>query len=120
MGPAAKAARPVLNSIVKNPEHTARILAARTMCRIGPEGRAEALIVMPTLISQLAAGKTPRDRAWAAEVLAEMGPDARKAISTLLSASRDRAPEVRRAAIYALQMIDAAVSESESADPNTP
>ncbi len=95
------------------------MFAARALCRIGPEGRAEALVVVPALITQLATGKTPRDRAWAAEVINAIGPPAAEAIPALEAAAYGNDQDVRGAARAALEAVKRAPIDNDR-DPQTP
>jgi HEAT repeat protein len=123
IGPPAKTALPVLASMAKNPGHFAHVFAALAMCRIGPEGRSEAAVVLPTLITRLTTAKSARERTWAAEVLSEMAPTAGEAIPALEAATHDIDQEVRRAARRALELIKRVPSKTESGEtqyPSTP
>jgi HEAT repeat protein len=94
-------------------------MAAQAMCRIGPEGRAEASVVVPALITQLRAAATPGERSHAAEVLADLGPDALTAVPALLAAAQDRDQKVRLAAAAALKAIDAETGEPDAGESNS-
>jgi len=110
IGPRARPALPLLGAIIRNPNHYARSFAARAMCRIAPEGRAEASVLVPTLIDQCAKSNDSRSRAWAAEVLAAIGPAAGDAVPALQAAARDKDQDVRQAASQALEAIKGAPS----------
>jgi HEAT repeat protein len=120
IGPAARPAIPVLASIAKNPEHSARVFAALAMWRIGSEGRAQASVIVPTLINQLATDPSPRSRAWAAKVLAEMAPIAGAAAPALRSAKEDLDAGVCRAAEVALAAIEGKPEHADSDDVDSP
>ena len=119
LGPTAKAALPVLTAMAKDPECHARLMAAWAMCRIGPEGRAEAAALVPQLIVQLT-DQTPNTRRFAADVLAEIGPAAEAALPALSAATEDQDPAVRRAAGRALEAIkpNPASSNGDEAKPD--
>ncbi len=119
IGPRARPALPVLASMAKNPQHGARAFAARAMYRIGPEGRAEASLVVPALIKELATGKSPRERVSAAIFLADMASVAEEAIPALLTAGQDQDQEVRRAVAAALEAVKGARREIDP-DSQTP
>jgi HEAT repeat protein len=120
IGPAARPAIPDLVSIAKDPQHSARLWAALALWRIGSEGRAEASVVVPTLINELATGQSPRSRAWAAEVRAEMAPIAGAAAPALLSATKDPDAGVCRAARDALAAIEGKTEHADSDDVRSP
>jgi hypothetical protein len=92
--------------------------AAHALCRIGPEGRPAAAIVIPALIERLETAQRPHLRASAAEILADMGPAAGQAIPALRAAMGDREAEVRRAAQAALNALRAERPESGPRDSN--
>ena len=120
IGPAAGPAIPDLASIAKNPQHSARVWAALALWRIGSEGRAEASVVVPTLINQLATDPSPQSRAWAAQVLAEMAPIAGAAAPALRSATEDPDASVCRAARDALAAIKGKSEHADSDDVRSP
>jgi len=72
--------------------------------------------VIPKVIAQLATGKSPRERVWAAEVLVEMGPAAKQAIPALSTSMNDRDPGVRRAAEGALKALTGTLPNAEPGD----
>jgi HEAT repeat protein len=120
IGPAARPSIPVLAPIAKNPEHWARVWAALALWRIGSEGRAEASVVVPTLIDQLATGPSPQSRAHAAQVLAEMAPIAGAAAPALRSATEDPDASVGRAARAALAAIEGKSEHADSGKVRSP
>ena len=120
IGPQARPAVPVLASFANDPRHSARILSALAMWRIGPARRAECRVVLPVLIDQLSTGSSPRERAWAAEVLAEMAPIAHEALPALIAATRDQDKRVGRAAQAAIEAIPGASLQSQEDRPISP
>jgi hypothetical protein len=92
-------------------------MALHAFWRIGPKGPAEASLVVPKLIDRLSTSKLPRERAWAAKILAEMGPAAREAIPALSMATGDPGQEVGSAADDALRAPKATEANSDSGVP---
>ncbi len=119
IGSRARPALPVLASTAKNPQHGAREFAARAMYRIGPEGRAEASLVVPALIKELSTGKSPMERVSAAIFLADMASVAGESIPALLIAAQDQDQAVRRAAAAALKEVKGATSKTDPDDSET-
>jgi HEAT repeat protein len=118
LGPIAKAALPVLATMAKDPECHFRVMAAWAMCRIGPEGRAAAAALVPQLIAQLT-DQNANSRRFAAEVLAEIGPAAERAIPALSAATEDQDGAVRKAAFKALAAIKPNAAGAEKNEPVT-
>jgi HEAT repeat protein len=114
IGPVATPALPVLASMVEDPQHRTHIMAIHAFWRIGPKGRAETSIVVPKLIDRLLTSKDPRERAWVAEILSEIGPAAREAIPALSTAVADPEQEVHYAANNALRALTGAGEKPES------
>ena len=108
IGPAAGRVVPVFAAMLKAPRHNAWINVAMALCRIGPEGRAEASSTVPALIEMLETDKWAPNRRFAAEVLSEIGPAARQAIPALTAAADDSDPQVRDAAQNALTVLERA------------
>jgi len=117
IGPDARPALPVLALMVKDPQDRNHVMAIRAFWRIGPKGRAEASVVVPKLIGRLSTSKDRRERAWVAEILSEMGPAARDAISALATAAEDPAQEDRYAVSNALKALTAGGANLESGVP---
>jgi HEAT repeat protein len=117
IGPVARRALLVLAPMVKDPGHRSHVMAVHACWRIGPKGRAEAALVVPKLIERLATSKSPRERAWVAEILAEMGPAAREAIPALSTAAGDPEQGVGFAASNALRALAGTGANSESGVP---
>jgi HEAT repeat protein len=117
IGPVARPALPVLALLVNDPQHRNHVMAVCAFWRIGPKGRAEATIVVPKLIDRLSTSKHPRERAWVAEILSEIGLPAREAISALSTAAGDPEQEVRFAASNALRALTGASANPESDVP---
>jgi HEAT repeat protein len=117
LGPTASAALPVLATMAKDPTCNSRFMAAWAMCRIAPDARAEASIVVPQLIVQLTTAKNSNSRRFAADVLAEIGPAAKPAISALSAAEEDPDKDVRRAAAKALEAINREPADTEQGNP---
>ncbi len=115
LGPVAKTALPVLATMAKDPECHSRMMAAWAMCRIGPEGRAEAAALVPQLIVQLT-DQNPNSRKFAADVLAEIGPAAEGAVPALSAATEDQDGAVRKAAGKALAAIKRNPASSDTRD----
>ena len=115
LGPTAKAALPVLATMAKDPKCLSRVMAAWAMCRIGPEGRAEAAALVPELIVQLT-DQNPNSRRFAADVLAEIGPAAERAVPALSAATEDQDGAVRQAAVKALAAIKRKPATSETGE----
>ena len=90
-------------------------MAAWAMCRIGPEGRAEAAALVPQLIVQLT-DQNANSRRFAADVLAEIGPAADGAVAALSAATEDHDGAVRQAADKALAAIKRNAANSETLD----
>jgi HEAT repeat protein len=120
MGPVAIRALPVLAPMVRAPESRNYIMAIHAFWRIGPKGQAEASIVVPKLIDRLGTSTWPRERAWIAEILVEMGPAAREAIPALSMAAADPEQEVALAAANALRTLTRTDANLESAVPTDP
>jgi HEAT repeat protein len=123
IGPVARPALPVLAPMVIDPEHRNHIMAIRAFWRIGPRGQAETSIVVPRLIARLSTSKHPRERAWVAEILSEIGPAAREAIPALSAAAQDPEQQVRYAASNALRALTGGSGDSQSgyaASPRNP
>jgi hypothetical protein len=119
IGPGAIPALPLLASMVADPQHRTHIMAIHAFWRIGPKSQVEASIVVQKLIDRLLASKHPRERAWVAEILSEIGPAAREAIGALSTAVDDPEPEVRYAAKNALRAVTAA-GETPHSHVSTP
>jgi HEAT repeat protein len=117
MGPVASQAVPVLAPMVMDPKHRNHLMAVHAFWRIGPKGRAEASLVVPKLIDGLSGSRSPRERAWVAAILSEMGPAAREAIPALSMAAGDPAQEVGSAANNALRALTATDANSDSGVP---
>ena len=92
------------------------VFAAQAIWRIGPKGQAAAASVVPSLIDQFATSKDARLRAWVAEILCEIGPDAQAAIPVLRTAAADPDVQVRRAVGNALRAIRGVETESQSGE----
>ena len=120
IGPGARAAIPALAAMVKEPRHHAWNFAAVALCRIGPEGRAEASAAIPALIESLTKDQNAGVRRTAATFLAEMGPGARQAIPALTAATQDPAQEVRRAAVETLKVLNGTMVETGPGEPKAP
>jgi HEAT repeat protein len=118
IGPGARTGIPALAAMLKEPRHFAWNFAAVALCRIDPEGCAEASVAIPALIENLTKDQDPGGRRTAATFLAEMGPGARQAIPALRAATQDPAPEVRRAAVETLKVLDSAAGETGPGEPN--
>jgi HEAT repeat protein len=114
IGPSAKSALPALAKMVEDPRHRFHIFALHAFWRIGPKGPAEASVVVPKLIARLSTSKDPRERAWLAEILTEIGPAARDAIPALTTAAADSDPQLRVAARKALSFVTGAKDKPES------
>jgi HEAT repeat protein len=108
IGPGARRAFPELAAMVRKPHEGAWLFAAKALCQMGPEGRAEAAVALSAVIQVLATDKWAPNRRYAAEVLAEMGSAARQAVSQLETASEDGDAQVRHAAREALKVIKGA------------
>ena len=115
LGPTAMAALPALATMAKDPECHSRVMAAWAMCRIAPEGRAAAAALVPQLILQLTA-QHPNSRRFAAEVLAEIGPAAERAVPALSAATEDQDGAVRKAVGKALAAIKRNPASSDTLD----
>jgi HEAT repeat protein len=120
IGPAAGRVVPVFTAMLKAPRHYAWTNVAMALCRIGPEGRAEASSTVPALIQMLATDKWGPNRRFAAEVLAEVGPAARPAIPALTAATADSDQQVRDAARKALTVLERAAEASDANNPRKP
>jgi HEAT repeat protein len=120
IGPAAGRVVPVFTAMLKAPRHYAWTNVAMALCRIGPEGRAEASSTVPALIEMLATDKWGPNRRFAAEVLSEIGPAARQAIPALNIATGDRDQQVRDAARKALTVLERAAEASGTNNPRKP
>jgi HEAT repeat protein len=105
IGPVASRALPVLAPMVKDPKNRNHLMAIEAFWKIGPQGRAEASIVVPKLIDRLSTSQHTRERAWIAEILAEVGPAAREAIPALKIAVQDPEREVAAAAVRTLNSL---------------
>jgi len=116
IGPGAESALPVLAAIAQDPKHTAQVFAAQALWRIGSKGQAVAASVVPRLIDQFATSKDARVRAWVAEILCEIGPDAQGAVPVLRTAAADPDVQVRRAVGNALRAITGVDTESQSGE----
>ena len=115
LGPTAKAALPLLVTMARDPECHSRVMAAWAMCRIGPEGRAEAAGLVPQLIVQLT-DQNANSRRFAADVLAEIGAAAERAAPALSAATEDQDGAVRKAAGKALAAIKRNPASSDTLD----
>jgi HEAT repeat protein len=120
IGPAARRVVPVFTAMVRAPRHNAWIHFAMALCRMGPEGREEASPTVPALIDVLATDKWAPNRRFAAEVLSEIGPSARQAVSALEAATDDADPQVRHAARNALTVLERAAEASDANAPRNP
>ena len=116
IGPGAESALPVLAEIAQDPKHTAQVFAAQAFWRIGPKGQVAAASVVPRLIDQFATSKDARERAWVAEILCEIGPDAQGAVPVLRTAAKDPDVQVHRAVGNALRAITGVDIESQSGE----
>jgi HEAT repeat protein len=117
IGPVASRALPVLAPMVDDAGHRNHLMAIHASWRIGPKGPAEASLVVPKLIHRLSTTGSRRERAWIANILAEMGPAAREAIPALSAAATDPDPEVARSASHALKVLKGADANPESGAP---
>jgi HEAT repeat protein len=117
IGPAARPALPILVPMVDDPENRSHIMAIHAFWRIGPKGQAEASIVVPKLLERLSSSKNSRERAWIAEILADIGPAAESAIPALATAGADPDPAVAGAARNALRSVRARGASDETGAP---
>jgi HEAT repeat protein len=115
IGPSANSALPALAKMVEDPQHRFHIWGIQAFWRIGPKGPAEASIVVPKLIDRLSTSKDPRERAWLAGILTEIGPAAGDAVPALTTAAADPDPTVRVTAKKALSAVTAAAEKHRSA-----
>jgi HEAT repeat protein len=115
IGPAAQRVVPVFTAMMRAPRHQAWAHVAMALCRMGSEGRAQASTAVPALIGILKTDKWAPNRRFAAEVLSEIGPAARQAVSELEAATNDGDPQVRDAARKALTVLERA-AEASGAD----
>jgi HEAT repeat protein len=106
IGPAARRVIPDFIAMLRAPRHYPWTNVAMALCRIGPEGRAEASSTVPALIEMLATDKWAPNRRFAAEVLSAIGPAARQAIPALKAATDDSDPQVRHAAQDAVMFLE--------------
>jgi HEAT repeat protein len=118
--PAAGRVLPHFVAMLRTPRHHAWINVAMALCRIGPEGRAEASSTVPALIEVLTNDKWAPNRHFAAEVLSEIGPAARHAIPALSGATDDSDLQVRHAALNALTVLERAAKASDVNTPRKP
>ena len=102
MGSLAKEALPALLWLAKK-DDALRALTAETIWRI--TGEPETPV---NLLQQVLKGADPEARRNAVRILGQMGPDAKAAVSALLTLTQDEDPELRAASMESLQRINPA------------
>ena len=138
IGPDAKAACPDLVKIVKNPRHANRTEAAQTLAHIGGievaplwlellngkdkplakialsalEATGKLKYVHLTALVAALKNETPGIRAYAAQAIGEVGPDARWTVRNLMKGVEDNDETVRQHAIIALGKIGPRADEA--------
>ncbi|MGA2066615.1 MAG: HEAT repeat domain-containing protein [Thermoguttaceae bacterium] len=102
MGPDARRAIPALAEHLAAKDLTVRVDAARALYRID---RSRAPAIVEVMVRDLSATVWDKPE-YAAEMLGEMGADARPAVEALRKRTKDPDPALRRAAIRALRNIE--------------
>jgi HEAT repeat protein len=101
-GPAALATMPALAKLLKDPDGDVRVAAAEALLKIAPDLQGEAAL---RVLAELLKSPELLVRLRAALALSGLGAQARAVLPALRDAVQDAEPEIRQAALEAVQKI---------------